>query len=456
MAIVPFELHLKSVFPQQDDRVLTCTKLLRYIPGKRRVYSAQLDDKEVIAKIYETKFRAKLRLLDEWSKIDRLAQRGLNSPELHFYGRTEQGKWAIVVECIKNSATALELYHKAESAQKKLEVLLPLFGELARLNEAGIFQEDLHLGNFLVGGDKVFCLDTATMKFEPHPVGKVQSLRQLAILSWYVPQEKRNELAQLLDKYADVRGWKFNPYDRETVENHMHKHIDREIGRQLKKTLRTSGRQIRFKKDSFVAVFNRTLYENLDVKSFLSRIDALMETGQVLKRRNTSFLVRISIKGKDIVIKRYNHKGLWHSIRQSFRTSRAKRSWLHGHRLAMLGVNTPKPLAYIEKHIGPILWTSYILTEYVQGPNLDEVLTNPDTPDERRQDVRRQIHELMTTMHKNRITHGDFKRTNFVITEHKTYITDLDAMKVHVCGLLLRRGRLKDISRLERMFRVKD
>jgi tRNA A-37 threonylcarbamoyl transferase component Bud32 len=452
MDTVPFELNIKSIFPQQGGRVLTCTELLRHIPGKRRIYAAQFDNEKVIVKIHEKRLRAKSQLLDEWSKINRLAQAGLNSPRLYFCGRTEHGQWVIVTEHIANSATALELYHDAESLQKKADVLTPLFSELARLNQAGFFQKDLHLGNFLVSGDKVFCLDTATMKFQPRPVDKAKSLRQLAILSWYVPQETRAELPRLLDKYAEVRGWKLTRDDRKAVEDYMHKHINREIKRQLKKTLRTSGRKIRFERDNIVAVFDTALCENLDVPDFLSGIDNLMETGRVLKRRNTSFLSCVTVKNKDIVIKRYNHKGLWHSIRQSLRTSRARRSWLHGYRLTMLCINTPKPLAYIEKRFGPLLWTSYILTRYIHGPNLADILTDPDISAQKKENLRRQIRELMTTLHKNRITHGDFKPTNFVIARDGVYVTDLDAMKVHLPGPLFRQRCSKDISRLERMF----
>jgi len=327
-----------------------------------------------------------------------------------------------------------------------------LFDELARLNQAGILQRDLHLGNFLISGDKVFCLDTATMKFQQHPVGKTQSLRQLAILSWYAPKETQSELPRLLERYAGLRGWKITPDDRKAIEDHIQKHLKKEIKRQLKKTLRTSGRQIRMKESNLVAVFDRTLCENLDVPDFLSGIDALMETGRVLKRRNTSFLSCVEVNGKDVVIKRYNHKGLWHSIRQSFRTSRAKRSWLHGHRLTMLGVGTPKPLAYIEKHFGPLLWQSYILTDYAKGPNLDEIFTGSDLSEQQKQNYHRQIHELMTAMHNKRITHGDFKRTNFVLAGEKIYVTDLDAMKVHLPGPIFRQRCRKDITRLERMF----
>lgn len=453
MTKLPFELLIKNILPGKGDRVLIFKKLLRQIPHKRRVYFALLDNQKVIAKIYETKFFAKSHLLNERSKLERLHNAGLSSPRLLFYGQCDTGGWTIVTEYIRDCATALELYYKAESPKAKVNILRPLFVELARLNEAGIFQKDLHLGNFLISGDKVFSLDTTTMKFEHCPLDKIQSLRQLAILSWYVPGEIRAEaLPGLLNLYAGTRGWKFTADDRLTIENYMKKHIQREIKRQLKKTLRSSGRQVQIKSNGLTAVFDKTFYENLDAPSLLSNLDGLMETGQILKFRPTSFLSYINFNDNDIVIKRYNHKGLWHSIRQSFRTSRAKRSWLHGHRLAMLGVNTPKPLAYIEKCIGPLLWKSYVLTGHIRGQNLADALYDPNIPEQKKQDLNRQIRELMITLHNNRITHGDFKLTNFVVTQDRVYITDLDAMKVHLCGPLFRKRCLKDISRLERMF----
>jgi len=449
----PFELLIKNVCPGKGDRVLICTKLLRHIPGKRRVYFALLGNQKVIAKIYETKFFSKPRLLNEWSKLKHLHNAGLNSPRPLFYGRCETGGWAIVTEFIEHSAAALELYYKADTPQDKVHILQPLFSELARLNEAGIFQKDLHLGNFLISGDKVFPLDTASMKFEPHPVNKIRSLRQLAVLSWYVPGEIRAEVMPgLLNIYAGTRGWKFTAGETQTIESYMKKHIRREIKRQLKKTLRSSGRQVRIKMNGLTAVFDKTFYENLDAIHFLSKIDGLMETGKILKSRPTSFLSCININGNGVVIKRYNNKGLWHSIRQSFRTSRAKRSWLHGHRLAMLGVNTPKPLAYIEKRIGPLLWKSYILTGHVRGHNLADALGDPNITGQKKQDLHRQIQELMTALHNNRVTHGDFKPTNFVITQDSVYVTDLDAMKVHLCGPLFSKRCSKDIRRLEKMF----
>ena len=109
MTTAPFELHIEGIFPEQGRHAVICRELLRQIPGKRRVYAALFGDKEVIAKVYQSGFRAKSQVLDEWSKLERLAQKGLNSPKPYFYGTSERGEWAIVVERILNSATALEL-----------------------------------------------------------------------------------------------------------------------------------------------------------------------------------------------------------------------------------------------------------------------------------------------------------------------------------------------------------
>ena len=155
--------------------------------------------------------------------------------------------------------------------------------------------------------------------------------------------------------------------DKGAIYKYMKQHINKEIKRQLKKTLRTSGRQIKIRENGFVGVFDRNFYENINAKNFLDDIDRLVESGEVLKNRPTSFLARVSVNDSDIVIKRYNHKSLLHSIRQSLQRSRARRSWLHGHRLVMLDINTPRPLACLEKRIGPVLWTSYIITKYVPG-----------------------------------------------------------------------------------------
>jgi tRNA A-37 threonylcarbamoyl transferase component Bud32 len=450
MAQPPFDITIEKYFPQQGRCVLTCTKLMRNIPAKRSVYTAVFEKRKVILKIHKNRLLAKSKIISEWSRLKLLERAGLNCPRPCFYGKTGQGDWAITTEYIDNSRTALQIYNDAQSEQDKIQILRLLYKELAKLNGAGISQQDLHLGNFLIAGDKVFCLDTATMKFKTKPLNKTESMRQLAILGIYIPKDQSEEL---IKTYTEIRRWKLTAEDVKIIKNCTRKHFGREIKRQLKKTLRTSGRSMRFKQQGLKkAVFDREFCKNLDVPAFISGIDDLMKTGRVLKSRNTSFLSQITVNGKQVVIKRYNHKGLWHSVRQTLQASRAKRSWLHGHRLIMLGINTPKPLAFIEVRKGFLLWTSCIITEYVPGQNLEELFTDAGFDDEQKQILYRQICCVMSVLHNNRISHGDFKRTNFILSDKTIYVTDLDAMKIHLPGPVFEHRRRKDTTRLGRMF----
>jgi len=59
-----------------------------------------------------------------------------------------------------------------------------------------------------------------------------------------------------------------------------------------------------------------------------------------------------------------------------------------------------------------------------------------------------QIKNLLDKMGKYRITHGDLKHTNILVTENGPVLTDLDGMKVHRWNWLSRIRRDKDRARL--------
>jgi tRNA A-37 threonylcarbamoyl transferase component Bud32 len=172
-----------------------------------------------------------------------------------------------------------------------------------------------------------------------------------------------------------------------------------------------------------------------------------MDSGEILKKGNTSYVSRIKWNGKDVVIKRYNHKDLFHSLRHTIKRSRAYRVWLHGHRLTILGIATPRPLAYIESYRGPILWKSYIITEYVNGLKLYDFFRDKKVSNERRARLVSSVEKLLQKMGKYKITHGDLKHTNILITDNGPVLTDLDAMVVHKICWLFQSERHKDMAR---------
>ena len=127
---------------------------------------------------------------------------------------------------------------------------------------------------------------------------------------------------------------------------------------------------------------------------------------------------------------------------------------MNGHRLGMIGVSTPKPLAFIERCKLGLVWNSYLVNEYTEGEKLYDFLKDEDIPESKKSEVIGQITKLIDKMGEYNITHGDLKHSNILISESGPVLTDLDAMRQHKARWFTRirkqtqlrdfRGRLKD------------
>ena len=198
----------------------------------------------------------------------------------------------------------------------------------------------------------------------------------------------------------------------------------------------------------FIGVFDRNFCSGAEPLDFVEQIDALMDEGRILKNGNTCYVSGITWNGREVVVKRYNHKGFIHSLRHTIKGTRARRGWLNGHRLGMLNIATPKPLAYIERRRGLLIWESYLITEYVEGQKLYDFLRDSNVTEEERLKVTEQIKELLERLGKHRITHGDLKHSNILITDTGPVLTDLDAVQVHKWNWTYKLRRVKDLERL--------
>ena len=447
MTEFPFQFVINRTYPRRHTESLVCTSLLRAIPGKRKVYDAVWDKKSVIAKVFSHRISARRHLKREWLGLKRLASHGLSAPEPLFYGQTEDGQWAVVVEKIVESSTILDIFLKTPDPTKKLSLLVMICKEMAKQHTKGVLQKDLHLGNFLLGDDKLFALDVGQMQFLRREADRKSSISQLAMLAFYLPDSNTQSIKQLCEEYFKARGWRYGKADQISFQKQFAVHRRRMLRKGLKKSMRTSKRHLRIKTNGYIAMFDKTFCQQTEPLGFIEKIDKLMDEGQILKHGNTCYVSRLNWNGKDVVVKRYNHKGFIHSLRHTIKKSRASRSWLHGHRLGMLDIATPKPLAYIEQLKEKLIWKSYLVTEYVEGQKLYDFLQNSNATKERHQIINNQIKELLNKMEKNHITHGDLKHTNILLTDNGPVLTDLDGMKAHKWGWSYKSSRAKDLQR---------
>jgi tRNA A-37 threonylcarbamoyl transferase component Bud32 len=446
MAEFPFQLVVNRTYPNKSSEHLSCLALLRVIPGRRKVYDALWENKNVIVKVFSHKISARRHLRREWQGLKQLMSYGLSAPKPLFYGQTLDDQKVIVVEKIAESSTILDKYLKTTDPDKKLSLLILICNEMAKQHEKGILQKDLHLGNFLLKDDKVFALDSGQMQFLRHEMDRKRSISQLAMLAFYLPNNNTQSITKLCEEYFNARGWRYRKTDQIVLQKQLAVHKRKMVRKGLKKCMRTSKRHLRVKTNEYVAIFNKSFCSQTQITGFIEKLDNLMKEGQILKHGNTCYVSHLTWNNKDVVVKRYNHKGFIHSLRHTIKKSRARRGWQHGHRLVMLDIATPKPLAYVEQFKFKLVWKSYLVTEYIKGQKLYDFLNKNNTTQEQHQFINKQIKELLDELEKNYITHGDLKHTNILVTDKELILTDLDGMKAHKWGFRYKSSRTKDLQ----------
>jgi len=451
MAEFPFQLLINCHFPAKEKRVLTCTSLLREIPRTRQVYEGLLDSQAVIIKVFLHKIRAWPHLRREWRKLNLLQQRQLNCPKGLLWGRTGQNRhWVLVTEKIPNAETALELFNNARRPDEKLKLLISIAAKLAKQHKKGVLQKDLHIGNFLLADNRIFALDVAQMHFSSQPLPRKKSISQLAMLARYLPAHDIEALTALAREYAQARNWHLEKSDLLFLQKQITICRKRGIKKGLKKSLRTNKRHITIEAGGHLAVFDRSFCSGNDAADFIKQIDYLMDRGQILKNGRTCYLCRVRCNGQNVVVKRYNHKGLLHSLRHTVRACRARKGWLYANRLLMLDIPTAKPLAFIENYRGRLLWQSYLVTEFVNGQSLSSVLQDNNLTSQARLEKINQARLLLDSLAEHHITHGDLKHSNIFFTDAGPVLLDLDAMTVHRWNRYFQIKRRRDLQRFER------
>ena len=194
-------------------------------------------------------------------------------------------------------------------------------------------------------------------------------------------------------------------------------------------------------------LFDRRFAGEQSMPQFARAVDVLMQEGEVLKSDSASFVSRVRWNGHDAVVKRYNHRGLWHSFRHTIKGSRAKRNWRSAHRLLALQIATPEPLAYLDQYQGPLLWQSYFVARYVQSPCVHEILRDAAVADGQKQRINDRVLSLLRTLAEHGISHGDMKHTNILYDGTDVILTDLDGMRIGGTGWLRRRRCRRDVCR---------
>jgi tRNA A-37 threonylcarbamoyl transferase component Bud32 len=189
-----------------------------------------------------------------------------------------------------------------------------------------------------------------------------------------------------------------------------------------------------------------------EMVEFLDDPDASLQQpgARYLKQGNTCTLWQVQVDGRQLVVKRYNIKSLAHRFNRAFRQTRAAISWSNAHRLGMYGIPTARPVALVEERSGPLRGRAWFISEYVEGEAVTGLCTRQVAdPDDRPLAVER-VTAVLAQLAQCKLSHGDMKGSNFILSGQQAVVLDLDSMRQHVCRLAFRRSQRRDMRRFMR------
>lgn len=215
--------------------------------------------------------------------------------------------------------------------------------------------------------------------------------------------------------------------------------------------------------------FRRRLVARADadeslLQSLMERADRLIEQGTVLKPGDRCTVARFCPPGGQgvakgnagdragaWVIKRYNRKGLLHTITHLLARSRASWCWTNAGRVRGAGLRTPTPLAFVEERWGPLRGRSFLVVDHVPGVPLAEWVAAHAQDHRAVEAMADRFAEVWRALGKARLGHGDMKATNFLVDgAGELWLIDLDGMRLHPPGPTLARARKRDQARFLR------
>jgi tRNA A-37 threonylcarbamoyl transferase component Bud32 len=310
-----------------------------------------------------------------------------------------------------------------------------------KLHDANVFFRDLHAGNILIdwsrGGEPaLFLIDLHKAWF----VARLQDWMRV------------RDLGQLCNSLAASRtdGIRFLKTYLAGQPDAAYRSLQHKIqGKQIKlEAVRIKSRSKRCIRHSTVFEKKRTWAESYfgrkdfgkkpaDAAIGLHCTELASGTARILKRASKSAVTLHALEGHgQVCVKGYRHVSLWYSLKNIFKKSRALKSWIAAHGLLVRGIDTPLPLAVLERTCGPLRRESFLITGLLpDARELNDYIRAAD-PGERKADFIASLAAMLRCVHDRGVYHADLKSNNILVQEagpgwrfslidlDRTYFTD--------------------------------
>ncbi|MED5510012.1 MAG: lipopolysaccharide kinase InaA family protein [Pseudomonadota bacterium] len=422
-----------------DGERYHCEQILRWLPGRRLVIKALHRGEPLLLKLFAPNKKGWRELSREQHGYKVCKAAGVAVPTEKLISDDFAGCLAVAYEFIAD-ACPFELVSNNQA--QMVPALLQL---MVRCHQAGIYQHDIHTDNILMTPHGLLLIDLASVRgLAGQSLSTRKSLSNLTrLVAQFVPDQQQLILKKL-NLYYQARGWTYGQAERENFKTLLNKAWQKRKETYLSKCFRACTMTAYFKDKHLEYALKRSFFKQIG-KQAIRELDVLVERGKRLKDGNSATVVMTEMAGRKVVIKRYNIKSYWHFLKRCWRPSRAANAWRQGNLLHLLGIATPEVLGFVERRLGPLRKQAYLITDYVEGATELSALYHHVPPTDHQL---RQLRHLFRLMREYRLTHGDMKASNLLLTKQgKINLIDLDAMAEHRHQWSFRRALVRDQKR---------
>lgn len=410
-------LPLPHALPLANGAEIIVDRWLRVVPGRRLVGRARWQDRRVLLKAFVDPARAERHLERALAGAALLEAASLPTPA-SLASASAHGVALLLQPWLGDEQPAPGLASASLEPAARQARLAEAATLLARLHEAGLEHQDLHLDNLLLGPDGLVLIDADAVARAAGLDQRAAALRALG--RWLGQLAPHEDHAAPLAAYLAARGgaWRAGPELASARAAAWRARVDQ----RLRKVQRSSRRFVLRRRPGQRALLAAD--QEAELATLLEDPDAAMAAGRWLKQGRSSSVAAVQLGDREVVLKRYQLKSPWHALKRCLRRSRALKSWLAAQLLDLADVATPRPLALLERRWGPLVGTCYLVTELVTGTRGDEVLAAPDPP------AIAALQETLRRLDAAGIAHGDCKPTNLWWTGDRWSLVDLDATRL--------------------------
>ena len=394
----------------------------------------------------------------------------------------------MVTETVTNSEELMEFFTAnyvsflSEGKEFEKRMLLNKLAVFIRdIHEKGFCHYDLHAGNILIKFNKeqnVTGYDLYLMDLHRVKIFKSVSTNK-RIFNLAQIFNSLSSIMTMSDKFDFIRSYGDSAFGNVTDEKELVRQIDEQSSKI--RNIHYRSRRKRCLKES--SVFSRRMIANMkmffrkgyDTDSLHELIEkhnsALInnDSAVIMKCDSKTALTRHAFKDKtvqNVVVKQYRVGCFGCLLKNLFRGSAGRKAWVAGNGLRVYGLNTPLPLALLEKKRSGITTGSYLIMEEVKDSlEMDRyILKNLVN----RKDIKKKkalisnIANTLGEMHNHNIFHHDLKTCNIMVKENgKSFdFTFLDFDKVSFNEEITVRKRVKNLVQINlstpRLFTLTD